>query len=129
MNMMVKPLSLPYQHDVTATTWVINQIIEKIIELAKEHMISLPEEVRLYARVDLAEIADALRNVATWQAIIVNRIGLSPKLKPRVYEQVDYGSFGTFIDYYGVKMNMIIDAAENLTQGQPGDYNLGGNGE
>ena len=122
MNMTVSHISLPYQHDVTATTGVINLIIEKIIELAREHMVPLPKEVRLYARVDVAEIADALRNVAIWQAIIVDRIGLANNLKPKVYEQVDYGSFGTFIDYYGTKINNIIDAADILSQQEPETY-------
>jgi hypothetical protein len=117
---VVTHTNIPYQFDVTNTTNVVNIIVEKIIELAKDNSLPLPDEVRPFARVDLAEIADAMRKVADWQTLVVNRLGLSPRLIPRVYEQCDYGSIISYAGYYGDKMNAIIDATQ--TQEPPEFY-------
>jgi F420-0:gamma-glutamyl ligase-like protein len=115
-NIIINHLVPRHHFDITATTGVVNEIIGKIMELAENHMVNLPEEVQLYTRIDVAEIADALKKVASWQAIVVDKIGLPTKLKPKIYEQVDYNSVGFMTDYYGVKINAIIDAADSLRQ-------------
>ena len=107
--MVVAHTNIPYQFDVTNTTNVVNILVEKIIELATDNGLVLPDEVRPFTRVDLAEVADAMRKVADWQTLVVNRLGLSPRLIPRVYEQCDYGSIISYAGYYGDKMNAIID--------------------
>jgi hypothetical protein len=115
-NIIINHLVPRHHFDITATTGVVNEIIEKIMELAENHMIDLPEEIQLYTRIDVAEIADALKKVASWQAIVVDKLGLSIRLKPKMYEQVDYNSVGFMADYYGIKINDIIDAADVLRQ-------------
>jgi hypothetical protein len=120
--MTVSYLELPYQFDVTYITNIVNLIINKTIELANEHAIILPTEVEPYDRVDLVEIADAMRNVSSWQALVVSRIGLPSNLVPKIYEQVDYNSIGTMALYYGGTINNIIEAADNLTQQPPESY-------
>jgi hypothetical protein len=122
MRKMVQHTNIPYQFDVTNTTNVVNIIVEKIIELARDNHIALPEDCAPFVRVDLAEIADAMRKVADWQAYIVRKAGLSEKLIPRVYEQCDYGSIISYSVYYGDKINTIIDALE--TQEPPEHYGL-----
>jgi hypothetical protein len=117
---MTAHVSIPWQFDITNTTNVVNMIIEKIIELAKDNAITLPDEVRPYGRIDHAEIADAMKTVSSWQAMIIKRIGLDPSLTPRVYEQCDYNSIISYANYYSDKMNAIIDAVE--TQDPPENY-------
>ena len=116
VNREINHLVPRHHFDITATTGVVNEIIEKIMELAVQYKVTLPEEVQLYIRIDVAEIADAFKKVAGWQAIIVDKLELPIRLKPKVYEQVDYNSVGFMADYYGVKINDIIDAADTVTQ-------------
>jgi hypothetical protein len=116
VNREVNHLVPRHHFDITATTGVVNEIIEKIMELAQQYMVELPEEVQLYIRIDVAEIADAFKRVASWQGIIVDKLELPIRLKPKIYEQVDYNSVGFMADYYGVKINDIIDAADTVTQ-------------
>jgi hypothetical protein len=117
---MTNHVSIPWQFDITNTTNVVNMIIDKIIELAENNGIKLPPEVQPYSRIDHAEIADAMKTVSTWQAMIVRHIGLPQHLTPRVYEQCDYNSIISYATYYGDKMNAIIDAVE--TQEPPQNY-------
>jgi hypothetical protein len=117
---MTNHVSIPYQFDVTNTTNVVNMIIDKLIELAEDNGVTLPPEVQPFSRIDLAEIADAMKTVSTWQAMIVNKIGLSRNLTPKVYEQCDYNSIISYAAYYGDRMNAIIDAVE--TQDPPENY-------
>jgi hypothetical protein len=114
---MVAHTQIPYQFDVTNTTNVINMIVDKIIELARDNGVTLPDEVVPYARIDHAEIADAMKSVARWQGMIVDQIGLPASFKPRTYEQCDYGSIISYAGYYGNKINIIIDAVQ--TQDSP----------
>lgn len=115
-------LELPYQWDVTALTGIVNLLISKMIEVAEDQMVDLPPEVQLYDRVDLVDIADAMRNVSVWQADIVNQLGLSSDLIPKVFENIDYNSVGSKTTYFQAKINDIIDALDNQTQQEPGNY-------
>ena len=59
-------------------------------------------------------------NKSAMKAMIVNKIGLSRNLTPKVYEQCDYNSIISYAAYYGDRMNAIIDAVE--TQDPPENY-------
>lgn len=120
--MSVAYLEVPYQFDVTAICPVVNQAVAKIQELAREHSVRLPPEVQQYQVVDLASITEIMSNIAKWQAIVVTAIGLSPALKPKVYGHVDYNDIISMTNYYGVTMNRIIQAADNISQAPPEAY-------
>lgn len=114
--MHIAYVELPYQMDVTNLTPATNLVINKIIEMANEYMISLPVEVKPYVEIDIANYGTILQNVARWQNIIVNGLPIDENLKPVQYVSVDYNNIISILNYYGVTMNNIIDAANNLVQ-------------
>jgi len=118
--MTVDQLEIPYQFDVTAITSVVNQVVNKIIEVANEGMV--PTEAKPFAEIDLVEIADVMRLVASWQTSLVNEIGLPSSLIPKTYENVDYNSIGSKAMYYSSTINNIIDALNDNVQNEPEDY-------
>jgi hypothetical protein len=120
--MTVQFVEIPYQFDVTAICPVVNQLIAKVKELAKEHAVPLPPECQQYHVIDLASITEIMSNISKWQAEVVNAIGLEPTLKPKLYGHIDYNDIGSMANYYSVTLNRIIQAAEKTTQSPPESY-------
>ena len=111
-----------YQYDVTNICPAVNQLIAKVQELAKEHAVPLPPECQQYHAIDLASITEIMSNISKWQAAVVKAIGLPQTLKPKQYGHVDYNDIVSMTLYYGVTLNRIIQAADNISQATPESY-------
>lgn len=115
--MTVKHIDIPYQFDITHMAPVVNELITKMKELAKDQFVQTPLDV--YIAIDYVKITEIFNLLAKAQHDLCRELGIPTSLAAKEYLSIDYGNIIGCMVQLGDALNNMIDATQNMTQSEP----------
>ena len=101
----------------TDITPVVNTIIEKTQEIAKDQMVTT--SLKQYNSIDFVKITEIFNIIAVATRDLCVQIGVPSSLAPTQYNNIDYNGITAAMGYLGDSLNVIIDELQSMTQFEP----------